>query len=76
MTHPLTLAMRELLIDAAAWLHAGEDAGTVLRERREYLRGQAELIANATGAYEGDDAAPDTIRREILRRITERENER
>lgn len=68
-THPIALSVREQLIAAAVWLHTGVDAATALREHGEYLRGQAELIANTTGAFEGDDDAPETIRQEILLRI-------
>lgn len=71
-THPIALDVRERLIAQAVDLHAGMDyrdaAGT------EYLRGQAELIANSTGAYDGDEDAPQTIMGEILTRI-QRENE-
>lgn len=72
-THPIILDIRELLIEQAADAWAGTPVADV--RGTEYLRGQAELIANSTGAFEVDEDAPLTIRDEILHRI-ERENAR
>lgn len=66
-THPILLHIRDLLIEQAADAWAGTPADEVADT--EYLRGQAELIANSTGAFADDEDAPLTIRDEIIRRI-------
>lgn len=70
MAHPIVESIRELLIVQAVDLWAGtapEDA-----RDSEYLRGQAELIANSTGAFADDDLgldAPLAIANIILSRL-------
>lgn len=57
MTHPIVLDLREVLIAQAVDAWAGADPADA--RGSEYLRGQAELIANSTGAFADDDLGLD-----------------
>lgn len=67
--HPILWSIREMLIDQAVDLNGGD---TSAHHNAEYVRGQAELIANTTGAFADDDLgieAPTVIYEMILARL-------